>query len=42
MKIGQVKGWKIPVIVAVCTAVFFYAVFKMFLSVPLPSGLFFK
>lgn len=42
MKIGQVKGWKVPVIVAVCTAVFFYAVFKMFLSVPLPSGLFFK
>lgn len=41
MKIGRVKGWKVPLIVALVTAVFFYAVFKMFLSVPLPSGIFF-
>ena len=38
MKIGRVKGWKIPLVVALLTAIFFYAVFKMFLAVPLPSG----
>lgn len=39
MKIGKVKGCKVPIIVAVITAVFFYMVFKVFLSVPLPSGM---
>ena len=38
MKIGKVKGWKIPLVVALLTAIFFYAVFKMFMAVPLPSG----
>lgn len=42
MKIGQVKGWKAPVIVSIITAIFFYMVFKMFLSVPLPTGMFLK
>lgn len=38
MKIGLVKGWKIPLCVSVITSVFFYVVFKIFLSVPLPAG----
>ena len=41
MKIGRVEGWKIPVAVSLITAAFFYTVFKIFLSVPLPSGVFF-
>lgn len=41
MKIGRVKGWKIPAVVSVLTSVFFYMVFKVFLSVPLPSGILF-
>lgn len=41
MKIGLVKGWKIPLSVSVITSVFFYVVFKIFLSVPLPSGFLF-
>lgn len=42
MKIGKVKGWKLPLVIAVLVSVFFYAVFKIFLAVPLPSGIFFK
>ena len=38
MKIGKVKGWKIPLVVALLTAIFFYAGLKMFLAVPLPAG----
>ncbi len=41
MKIGLVKGWKVPLAVSVITAAFFYTIFKIFLSVPLPSGIFF-
>ena len=41
MKIGKVKGWKIPAVVSVLTSVFFFLVFKVFLAVPLPAGLLF-
>ena len=41
MKIGNVKGWKIPAAVSVLTSVFFFLVFKVFLAVPLPAGLLF-
>lgn len=38
MKIGLIKGWKIPLVVSVLSSVCFYTIFKVFLSVPLPSG----
>ena len=41
MKIGRVKGWKIPAAVSVLASVFFFLVFKVFLAVPLPAGLLF-
>ena len=41
MKIGRVKGWKIPAVVSVLTSVFFFLIFKVFLAVPLPAGLLF-
>ena len=41
MKIGKVKGWKIPAAVSVLASVFFFLVFKVFLAVPLPAGLLF-
>ena len=41
MKIGRVKGWKIPTAVSVLASVFFFLVFKVFLAVPLPAGLLF-
>lgn len=39
LKIGGVKGWKIPCVISLCTSVFFYLVFKIALSVPLPAGI---
>lgn len=41
MKIGRVKGWKVPAAVSVITSGCFYLIFKVFLSVPLPSGILF-
>ncbi len=41
MKIGRVKGWKIPAVVSVLASVFFFLIFKVFLAVPLPAGLLF-
>lgn len=41
MKIGRVKGWKVPFAVSVITSGCFYFIFKVFLSVPLPPGLLF-
>ena len=41
MKIGRVKGWKIPAAVSVLASVFFFLIFKVFLAVPLPAGLLF-
>jgi len=41
MKIGKVKGWKVPLAVSVITSGCFYLIFKVFLSVPLPAGILF-
>lgn len=41
MKIGKVKGWKVPLAVSLITSGCFYLIFKVFLSVPLPSGFLF-
>lgn len=41
MKIGRVKGWKIPAVVSVLASVIFFLIFKVFLAVPLPAGLLF-
>lgn len=41
MKIGRVKGWKVPAAVSVITSFGFYLIFKVLLSVPLPAGLLF-
>ncbi len=39
LKIGGVKGWKLPCVISLCTSVFFYFIFKTALSVPLPVGI---
>ena len=39
LKIGKVDGWTIPIIISALTPVVFYAIFKIALSVPLPSGM---
>jgi putative tricarboxylic transport membrane protein len=40
LKIGKVRGWITPIIVSVLTPAVFYSIFKIALSVPLPSGIF--
>lgn len=39
LKIGGVKGWKLPCMISLSTSIFFYFVFKIALSVPLPAGI---
>jgi putative tricarboxylic transport membrane protein len=39
LKIGGVKGWKLPGILSLCTSVVFYLIFNVALSVPLPTGI---
>lgn len=39
LKIGGLKGWKLPSVISLCTSVFFYFIFKVALSVPLPAGI---
>lgn len=39
MKVGKVKGWKVPLAVSVLTSVVFYVIFRVWLQVNLPTGI---